>query len=101
MTTYRRDPDAIKALTDEQFWVTQENRTERPGSGRLLSNKDPGIYVDVVSAQPVSANPDKHQSGCGRPSFTKPIETGHATEPFHESSAPGRTDVPRKLGGRV
>ena len=46
MTEYRRDPSVISTLSDEQFWVTQENGTERPGSGKLLYNKASGIYVD-------------------------------------------------------
>ncbi len=98
MTTYRRDPDAIKALTDEQFWVTQENGTERPGSGRLLSNKDPGIYVDVVSGEPLFASADKYESGCGWPSFTKPIETAHVTELCDETHGMVRTEVRSKHG---
>lgn len=80
MTMYQRDPDAIAALTGEQFRVTQENGTERPGSGKLLYNKDPGIYVDVVSGEPLFASSDKFESGCGWPSFTKPITTTHVTE---------------------
>jgi peptide-methionine (R)-S-oxide reductase len=70
----------IAALSEEQFWVTQENGTERPGTGELLYNKEPGIYVDIVSGEPLFASSDKYESGCGWPSFVKPIEPAHITE---------------------
>lgn len=74
MTDYRKTEDAVAALTEEQFRVTQKNGTERPGTGALLGNKAPGIYVDIVSGEPLFASADKYDSGCGWPSFTKPIE---------------------------
>lgn len=74
MTRYRKTQDAVAALTPEQFRVTQRNGTERPGSGALLGNTAPGIYVDVVSGEPLFASADKYESGCGWPSFTRPIE---------------------------
>lgn len=74
MTTYTKDPDALARLTAEEFHVTQENGTERPGTGKYLNNKEPGIYVDIVSGEPLFASADKYESGCGWPSFTKPIE---------------------------
>lgn len=80
MPKYERNPDVVASLTPEQFWVTQENGTERPGSGKLLRNKEPGIYVDVVSGEPLFASSDKYESGCGWPSFTKPIEPAHIQE---------------------
>ena len=49
MVKYERNPDAIATLSDEEFWVTQKSGTERPGTGKLLHNKKPGIYVDIVS----------------------------------------------------
>jgi len=73
MTDYRKTDEAIAALTPEQFRVTQQNGTERPGTGPLLYNKEPGIYVDIVSGEPLFASSDKFESGCGWPSFTKPI----------------------------
>ncbi|MDC0737806.1 peptide-methionine (R)-S-oxide reductase MsrB [Cognatishimia sp. SS12] len=96
MTKYTKDPAAIAALTDEQRWVTQENGTERPGSGRLLRNKEPGIYVDVVSGEPLFASGDKYDSGCGWPSFTKPIE--NVTEHHDRSHGMVRTEVRSKHG---
>ncbi len=80
MTKYTKNPDVIATLSDEQYWVTQENGTERPGTGELLYNKEPGIYVDIVSGEPLFASSDKYESGCGWPSFVKPIEPAHITE---------------------
>ena len=80
MTTYRKTPEAVAALTPEQFRVTQQSGTERPGTGEYLANKRPGIYVDVVSGEPLFASSDKFESGCGWPSFTKPIEPANVNE---------------------
>ena len=74
MQTYKKTPEALAKLTPEQMYVTQESGTERPGTGALLHNKEPGIYVDIVSGEPLFASTDKYESGCGWPSFTKPIE---------------------------
>src|ERR1700712_4115592 len=73
MSTYRKSDEAIAALTPEQYQVTQRSGTEAPGSGALLDNKAAGIYVDIVSGEPLFASSDKFESGCGWPSFTKPI----------------------------
>jgi peptide-methionine (R)-S-oxide reductase len=73
MSDYRKTPEALAALTPEQYRVTQENATERPGTGEYLNEKRPGIYVDVVSGEPLFASSAKFESGCGWPSFTKPI----------------------------
>lgn len=75
MSTYQKSPAAISALTPEQFRVTQESGTERPGTGELLDNTFPGIYVDVVSGEPLFASSAKYESGCGWPSFTKAIDS--------------------------
>lgn len=80
MAEYRKTPEAVAALTPEQYRVTQENGTERPGTGEYLNNKEPGIYVDVVSGEPLFASSDKFESGCGWPSFTKPIEPANIKE---------------------
>lgn len=93
MRTYTKDPDAIAKLTPEQYRVTQESGTERPGTGALLNNKQPGIYVDIVSGEPLFASADKFESGCGWPSFTKPIETAHVTEINDASHGMIRTEV--------
>ncbi|MGR3549357.1 peptide-methionine (R)-S-oxide reductase MsrB [Pseudooceanicola sp.] len=80
MPTYTKDPDALTRLSREQFRVTQENGTERPGTGELLHEKRQGIFVDIVSGEPLFASSDKYDSGCGWPSFTKPIEPAYVTE---------------------
>ncbi len=74
MREFKKDPAAIAKLTPEQFRVTQQSGTERPGTGEHLDNKEPGIYVDVVSGEPLFVSSDKYESGCGWPSFTQPIE---------------------------
>jgi peptide-methionine (R)-S-oxide reductase len=85
MTSYRKDPEVIAKLSPEQYRVTQQSGTERPGTGALLHNKEPGIYVDVVSGEPLFASSDKYESGCGWPSFTKPIEPVNIQE-LHDAS---------------
>ncbi len=80
MSTYQKSQDAIFALTPEQFRVTQENGTEHPGTGELLDNTLPGIYVDVVSGEPLFASSAKYESGCGWPSFTKAIDAVNGNE---------------------
>ncbi|MGQ7367985.1 peptide-methionine (R)-S-oxide reductase, partial [Streptococcus suis] len=67
MTDYRKTDDAIAKLTPEQFYVTQQSGTERPGTGEYLYNKEPGLYVDVVSGEPLFASADKYESHCGWP----------------------------------
>src|SRR6185295_17203735 len=70
MRTFSKNDGAIQKLSPEQYRVTQENGTEAPGTGEYLDNKEPGIYVDVVSGEPLFASSDKFESGCGWPSFT-------------------------------
>jgi peptide-methionine (R)-S-oxide reductase len=93
MSTYQKSQDAIAALTPEQYRVTQQNGTERPGTGELLNNKQPGIYVDVVSGEPLFASSAKYESGCGWPSFTKPIEPAHVNEITDTTHGMLRTEV--------
>ena len=61
MTRYTKDPDAIARLSPEERYVTQESGTERPGTGKYLDNKEPGIYVDTVSGEPLFASADKFE----------------------------------------
>lgn len=93
MKTYQKSADAIAALNPEQYRVTQESGTERPGTGEHLHNHEPGIYVDVVSGEPLFASSDKFESGCGWPSFTKPIEPAHVNEVRDTSHGMIRTEV--------
>jgi peptide-methionine (R)-S-oxide reductase len=85
MTDYRKSAEAIAALTPEQYRVTQQSATEYPGTGALLHNKAAGIYVDIVSGEPLFASADKFESGCGWPSFTKPIAPAFVDE-FRDTS---------------
>jgi peptide-methionine (R)-S-oxide reductase len=98
MAQYRKTADAVAALTPEQFRVTQQSGTERPGTGKYLSNEEPGIYVDIVSGEPLFASSDKYESGCGWPSFTKPIEPANVTELRDSSLGMVRIEV-RSAGG--
>ena len=93
MPDYRKSPEAIAALTPEQFRVTQQSATERPGTGEYLDNKEPGIYVDIVSGEPLFASSDKYESGCGWPSFTKPIVPAHVNELRDTAYGMVRTEV--------
>ena len=93
MAKYEKNPDVVATLTPEQFHVTQENGTERPWTGPYLDNKEPGIYVDIVSGEPLFASSDKYESGCGWPSFTKPIEPAHMQELTDTTLGMIRTEV--------
>ena len=93
MTMYTKNPDVIATLSPEEFYVTQESGTERPGTGKLLGNKEPGLYVDIVSGEPLFASSDKYESGCGWPSFTKAIEPGNVAELKDATLGMVRTEV--------
>ena len=93
MASYAKSKEAIANLTPEQFRVTQHSGTERPGTGEYLHNKEPGIYVDIVSGEPLFASSDKFESGCGWPSFTKPIEPANVAELKDTSHGMVRTEV--------
>jgi len=93
MNQFKKDPDAIAKLSPEQYRITQQNGTERPGTGAYLDNKEPGIYVDVVSGEPLFASSDKYDSGCGWPSFTKPIEPLNVKELSDSSLGMMRTEI--------
>jgi len=90
---YRKTQEAISKLTPEQYRVTQQGATERPGTGEYLDNNEPGIYVDIVSGEPLFASSDKFDSGCGWPSFTKPIEPVNINELRDTSHGMMRTEV--------
>ena len=93
MAAYQKTKEAIAKLSPEEFRVTQQSGTERPGTGAYLHNKEPGIYVDIVSGEPLFASSDKFESGCGWPSFTKPIEPAHINELNDSSHNMVRTEV--------
>ncbi|MEG3125492.1 peptide-methionine (R)-S-oxide reductase MsrB [Sphingomonas sp. GB1N7] len=98
MTKYSKTAEAITALSPEQFHVTQQSGTERPGTGKYLDNKQPGIYVDIVSGEPLFASADKFDSHCGWPSFTKPIEPAYVEEIRDVSHGMVRTEVRSQHG---
>ena len=85
MQKYSKSPEVISKLSPEQYRVTQQNGTESPGAGEYLHNKEPGIYVDIVSGEPLFASADKYDSGCGWPSFTKPIEPANISQ-LHDAT---------------
>jgi len=78
--TYRRDPENLARLSEEQYRVTQENATEPAFQNEFWDNHDAGLYVDVVSGEPLFASTQKFDSGCGWPSFTKPIKPENVAE---------------------
>ncbi len=90
---YEKSAEAIARLDAEQFRVTQNNGTEAPGSGEYLHNAEPGIYVDIVSGEPLFSSSDKYDSGCGWPSFTKPIISTNVNELRDISHGMIRTEV--------
>ena len=98
MQAYRKDPQVVAKLSPEQYRVTQQSGTERPGTGEYLDNKEPGIYVDIVSGEPLFASADKYESGCGWPSFTKPIEPANVSERHDDSHGMRRIEVRSKHG---
>ncbi len=93
MRKFIKDPHAVAQLSPEEFRVTQQNGTEPPGSGEYLDNEEPGIYVDIVSGEPLFASSDKFDSGSGWPSFTKPIDPENINELRDTSHGMTRIEV--------
>lgn len=93
MGEYRRNPEAIATLSPEQYRVTQESGTERPFQNEYWNSKEPGIYVDVVSGEPLFASSDKYDSKSGWPSFTKPLEPANVVEKPDAAHGMVRTEV--------
>jgi peptide methionine sulfoxide reductase msrA/msrB len=94
-----KKPDAAtlkKMLTPEQFAVTQEAATEAPFSNEYNDNHAPGIYVDVVSGEPLFSSLDKFDSGCGWPAFSKPVDDKKIAEKTDSSYGMERTEVRSK-----
>ncbi|MGZ4762932.1 MAG: peptide-methionine (R)-S-oxide reductase MsrB [Mycobacterium sp.] len=92
-SNYHKNPEAVGALSPEQYHVTQKNGTERPFTGEYWDNHEPGIYVDVVSGEPLFASVDKFESGSGWPSFTRPIDKENVIEKRDFSHLMIRTEV--------
>jgi peptide-methionine (R)-S-oxide reductase len=98
MPAYRITSEAISRLTPEQYCVTQQNETEPSGTGEHLYSTQPGIYVDIVSGEPLFGSADKSESRCGWLSFTKPIEPTSVNELQDTSHGMIRTEVRLKFG---
>jgi peptide-methionine (R)-S-oxide reductase len=93
MRNFSRDEEAVRELSPEQFRVTQRSGTECPGTGEYLHNEEPGIYVDVVSGEPLFASSAKFDSGSGWPSFTRPIDPANINEVRDTTHAMMGTEV--------
>jgi peptide-methionine (R)-S-oxide reductase len=93
MTNYTKDADKVAQLTPEQYQVTQEAATEPPFRNEFWDHKEAGIYVDVVSGEPLFASTKKYDSGCGWPSFTAPLEPANVVENSDLSFGWKRTEV--------
>ena len=98
MPRFERRPEVIEALNPVQYHVTQENGTERPWTGEYNDHKAAGIYVDIVSGEPLFASSDKFESGCGWPSFTKPLIAAHVVEKTDTSHGMMRVEVRSRDG---
>ncbi|OCX64564.1 peptide-methionine (R)-S-oxide reductase [Thioclava sp. SK-1] len=98
LKTYAKTEDAIERLTPEQYRITQQSGTEAPGSGEYLAEKRRGIYVDIVSGEPLFASAAKYESGCGWPSFTRPLITDHVQELTDTSHGMTRIEVRSRDG---
>jgi peptide-methionine (R)-S-oxide reductase len=93
LADYHKNPESIQRLSPEQYRVTQQDGTERPFANQYWDNKEAGIYVDVVSGEPLFASVNKFESGSGWPSFTRPIETENVIERHDSSHGMLRTEV--------
>ena len=92
------DQEIRSMLTEEQYRVTQENATERPFSGEYDQLFEPGIYVDVVTGEPLFLSADKYDAGCGWPSFSRPIDADAVVESSDTSYGMNRTEVRSRIG---
>ena len=90
---FRKDKSAVSSLSREQFRVTQQNATEPPFENAFWDHHEPGIYVDIVSGEPLFSSLDKFDSECGWPSFTKPLESENVEERVDTSHGMTRTEV--------
>lgn len=97
-TEYVKTPEALSRLTRQQYRVTQDDETEPAFRNQYWDNHDDGIYVDVVSGEPLFASTDKYDSGSGWPSFTAPIDRSLIVEKTDRSWGMKRTEV-RSSGG--
>lgn len=93
MSDYRKTPEALARLTPLQYRVTQEAATERPFDNAFNAHEEVGLYVDIVSGEPLFTSMDKFHSGCGWPSFTRPLAADGVVEQHDDSLGMQRTEV--------
>ncbi|MGC2485842.1 MAG: peptide-methionine (R)-S-oxide reductase MsrB [Acidimicrobiales bacterium] len=93
MAQYTKDPEKVAQLTSDQYQVTQRAATEPPFRNEFWDHKEAGIYVDVVSGEPLFASTKKYDSGCGWPSFTAPLDPANVVENSDRSLGMKRTEV--------
>jgi peptide-methionine (R)-S-oxide reductase len=93
MKQYEKDPDKVAQLSPNQYQVTQEAATEPAFNNEFWEHKEAGIYVDVVSGEPLFASTKKYDSGCGWPSFTAPLVPANIVENSDRSFGMVRTEV--------
>ncbi|WCD94213.1 peptide-methionine (R)-S-oxide reductase MsrB [Streptomyces sp. HUAS 31] len=98
MPEFTKSPERLALLTELQYRVTQQDETEPSFANAFWDNKAPGIYVDVVSGEPLFSSADKYDSRTGWPSFTKPLESGHVAERPDTSHGMVRVEV-RSVNG--
>ena len=95
---WARTPEAVAGLTPEEYRVTQQSGTERAFTGKFWDHKEPGLYVDIVSGEPLFSSDDKFDSGCGWPSFTRPAVGEHVDEFRDTTHGMIRTEVRSRHG---
>lgn len=100
MEKYKKPPEKKlkRTLSSLQYQVTQKDATERPFHNKYYNHFEEGIYVDIVTGEPLFSSKDKFESGCGWPSFSKPIEEGHIVEKEDFKLLTKRTEVRSKIG---
>ena len=98
MSDYRKTPEALARLTPLQYRVTQESATERPFDNEFNVHHEPGLYVDIVSGEPLFTSLDKFDSACGWPSFSRPVEAANVLEESDTSLGMVRTEVRSQHG---
>jgi peptide-methionine (R)-S-oxide reductase len=93
MPKYTKSAESVSRLTPEQFQVTQHSATERPFENEYWDHDEPGLYVDIVSGEPLFSSLDKFHSHCGWPSFTRPVEAENVDERQDGTHGMSRTEV--------
>lgn len=93
MKKYNKNTEVVKQLTPQQHYVTQQCGTEPPFDNAYWDNHEEGLYVDVVSGEPLFASRDKFDSGTGWPSFTRPVQTENVRENTDDSLGMRRVEV--------